>query len=122
MAQLRADQDDFKSVYKFAELAAAAYEGADKLRQKSKSVAWVATPGQAHVQYFIVIDAANKTQTIAVRGTIDKVNWKTNMDTLGVHHKRSGILMLRGYSAAARTIYRDLKPRLKKSFTTNLTG
>ncbi|MCP5084899.1 MAG: lipase family protein [Alphaproteobacteria bacterium] len=122
LAQLRADQVDFKSVYKFAELAAAAYEGAAKLKRKSSGVSWVATPGHAHVQYFIVIDAASKTQTIAVRGTIDKVNWKTNMDTLGVHDKRSGILMHRGYSAAARTIYRDLKPRLKKTFTTNLTG
>ncbi|NNF78367.1 MAG: hypothetical protein HKN05_10105, partial [Rhizobiales bacterium] len=99
LAQLRADQDDFKSVYKFAELAAAAYEGADKLRRKSERVTWVATPGHAHVQYFIMIDAANKTQIIAVRGTIDKVNWETKLDTLGGHDKRSGILMHRGNSA-----------------------
>lgn len=113
---------DFKAIYGFAKLANAAYDGAAKLKASQSGVAWVATPGHAHVQYFIVIDEIEKTQTIAVRGTIDKVNWKTNMDTLGVHDKRSGILMHRGYSAAARTIYRDLKPRLKKTYTTNLTG
>lgn len=121
-AQVSADQIDFKAVYKFAKLAAAAYEGASTLKGLSSNVAWVATPGHANVQYFIVVDRERKTQTIAVRGTIDKANWKTNMDTLGVHDRRSGALMHRGYSAAARVIYRDLKPRLKKDYTTNLTG
>lgn len=121
-AQFKADQVDFASIYSFAELAAAAYDGAAKLKSSQRGVAWVATPGHTHVQYFIVVDEARKSQTIAVRGTIDKVNWKTNMDTLGVHDRRSGVLMHRGYSAAARVIYRDLKPRLNKAYTTNLTG
>ena len=110
-AQFRADQVDFDSIYGFAKLAAAAYEGVTKLKTKQSGVSWVATPGHTHVQYFIVVDDARKTQTIAVRGTIDSVNWDTNMDTLGVHDRRSGVLMHRGYSAAARVIYRDLKPR-----------
>ena len=121
-AQFTAEQVDFASIYSFAKLAAAAYDGADTLRSKQGGVAWVATPGHTHVQYFIVVDNAQKTQTIAVRGTIDKVNWQTNMDTLGVHDRRSGVLMHRGYSAAARVIYRDLKPRLSKTHATNLTG
>ncbi len=121
-AQFKPDQIDFASIYDFAKLASAAYEGANKLKSKQSGVAWVATPGHTHVQYFIVVDDATKIQTIAVRGTIDRVNWKTNMDTLGVHDKHSGVLMHRGYSAAARVIYRDLKPRLNPSYTTNLTG
>ncbi len=121
-AQFKPEQVDFGAIHKFAKLAAAAYDGVTKLKKEAKGVAWVATPGHTNIQYFIVVDEARQTQTIAVRGTIDSVNWDTNMDTLGVHDKRSGILMHRGYSAAARTIYRDLKPRLRKRYTTSLTG
>lgn len=121
-AQLQADQIDMKSVYHFAQLAAAAYESAANVKRKTQGVAWVATPGHTHIQYFISVDPTTKAQTIAVRGTIDSVNWDINMDTLGVHDRRTGVLMHRGYSAAAKTIYRDLKPRLKRDMVTNLTG
>lgn len=121
-AQIQPDQIDLTSVYRFAQLASAAYESAARVKKTAQGVAWVATPGHTHIQYFIIIDPATKAQTIAVRGTIDSVNWDTNMDTLGVHKGRSGILMHRGYAAAAKTIYRDLKPRLRRDVVTNLTG
>ena len=114
---------NFKLLYHAAQLANQAYDGRSEIIGKHPGrSAWVATPGKAHVQYILIHNDKRKIQAIAVRGTVDDTNWKLNKDTRGIKDEKAGILMHRGFRTAAKTIYRDLKPRLKRGYTTYLTG
>ena len=114
---------NFKLLYHAAQLANQAYDGRSEIIGKHPGrSAWVATPGKAHVQYILIHNHKRKIQAIAVRGTVDDTNWKLNKDTRGIKDEKAGILMHRGFRTAAKTIYRDLKPRLKRGYTTYLTG
>ncbi len=114
---------DFKLLYHAAQLANQAYDGRSEIIGKHPGrSAWVATPGKANVQYILIHNHKRKIQAIAVRGTVDDTNWKLNKDTRGIKDEKAGILMHRGFRTAAKTIYRDLKPRLKRGYTTYLTG
>jgi hypothetical protein len=114
---------DFRLLYHAAQLANQAYDGKSAIigKHPGKS-AWVATPGHTHVQYILIHNDKRKIQAIAVRGTVDDTNWRLNNDTRGVHDKKAGILLHRGFRTAAQVIYRDVKPRLKPGYTTYLTG
>jgi triacylglycerol lipase len=114
---------DFKLLYHAAKIANQAYDGRSKVlgELKGKS-AWVATPGSTDVQYFIMYNNSRKIQAISVRGTINSGNVALDMDTFGVRDKKTGIFMHRGFQAPAKAIYRDVKPRLKKGYTTYITG
>ena len=121
-AQAAPDKIDFQRIYEFARLSAAAYRGADAIRGARPGVSWIATPGHTDVQYFIEIDHARRTQIIAERGTVDGTNWDLDIDTRGIVDKKAGILMHAGFHAAARVIYKDLKPHLRPGYATYLTG
>ena len=114
---------NFRLLYHAAQLANQAYDGRSTILGKhpGKS-AWVATPGQTHVQYILIHNDRRKVQAIAIRGTVNDTNWRLNRDTRGVNDKKAGILMHSGFRTAAQVIYRDVKPRLKPGYTTYLTG
>jgi triacylglycerol lipase len=114
---------DFNLLYHAAKLADKAYNGKSKIlgELKGKSV-WVATPGTTDVQYFIMYNKRRKIQVISVRGTINSANWDLDKDKFGIRDKKTGILMHRGFQAPAKAIYHDAKPRLRKGYTTYLTG
>lgn len=121
--QAQAPKLDFKLIYHAAKLADQAYQGeSDILGQYPGNAAWVSTPGETNVQYVLLQNPARKIQAIAVRGTIDDVNWELDMDTRGVKDEKAGILMHSGFRRAAETIYKDVKPRLKRDYQTYLTG
>ena len=114
---------NFKLLYHAAQLANEAYDGRSKIlgHNRGKS-AFVDTPGNTDVQYFIIYNHKRRLQAIAVRGTANDTNWDLDMDTRGVRDRKAGILMHRGFRTAAEAIYRDVKPRLKRGYTTYLTG
>ena len=57
-----------------------------------------------------------------MRGTVNNTNWTLNKDTRGVRDRKVGIVLHSGFRTAAQVIYRDVKPRLKRGYTTYLTG
>lgn len=119
----RSPNIDFDLLYRAAQLANMAYDGRSKIlgELKGKSV-WVATPGTTNVQYGIGYNDRRKIQVIAVRGTANDTNWTLDKDTHGFRDRKAGILMHRGFRKAAQSIYMDVKPRLKRGYTTYLTG
>lgn len=119
----QSDRIDFKLLYRAAQLSNEAYEGRSKIfgKHPGKST-WVATPGKTKVQYLFFQNHSRKVQVIAVRGTANDTNWDLDLDTRGVKDKRADILMHRGFKTVAEVIYRDVKPHLKRGYTTYLTG
>jgi triacylglycerol lipase len=116
-------QIDFKLIYHAAQLADQAYDGKSEIigKHPGKS-AWVSTPGQTFVQYVLIQNHKRKIQVIAVRGSYNKANWKLDADTRGVLDKKAGIKIHAGFLRAAKTIYVDVEPRLKRNYVTYLTG
>ena len=123
VALAKAPAVNFSLIYHAAKIANQAYDGKSRIlgEMRGKS-AWVATPGNTNVQYFIIYNHSRKLQAISVRGTANDSNWKLDKETQGVRDKKTGILMHRGFRNAAKAIYRDVRPRLKKGYTTYLTG
>lgn len=120
---LAAPKLDFKLIHQAAMIANQAYEGQSEiLGQYPAKAAWVSTPGDTNVQYVLLENPKRKIQAIAVRGTVDEVNWDLDMDTRGVRDEKSGVLMHSGFRKAAAIIYKDVKPRLKRDYQIYLTG
>ena len=114
---------DFKLIYHAAQLANQAYDGKSEILGKHPGrSAWVATPGKTQVKYILIHNHKRRVQAIAVRGTVNHTNWDLNKDTRGVRDRKAGIMMHSGFRTAAQVIYRDVKPRLKRGYTTYLTG
>ena len=114
---------DFRALYHAANLSNQAYDPKSKImREMSGASVWVATPGKTQVQYFIIFNDRHRSQTISVRGTDNKTNWALDKDFLAVRDQKTGILIHRGFRNAALTLYSDVRPRLRKGYTTYLTG
>jgi hypothetical protein len=114
---------DFGLLHQAALLADQAYQGESEIIGKYPGhSAWVATPGKTNVQYVLIENANRGVQAIAVRGTVDDINWDLDMDTRGIEDQKAGILMHRGFKTAAEVIYQDLRRRLKPDYQTYLTG
>ncbi len=117
---------NFGTFYYFAKRASAAYDGTKAIRGrhpgKSGQVVRVATPGGTHVKYFMERSVKRKRQTIVVRGTVDNVSKNLNFQAQGNYDEKAKVYLHAGYRKAARIIYADLKPSLKKGYTNFLTG
>jgi triacylglycerol lipase len=113
---------DFGVLYRFARLSSAAYSSAGAIRDRHPGVSWIATPGRTNVLYFVQTNHAARQHIVAVRGTVDEVNWQLDMDTHGAFDKKSGVLVHRGFHTVARTIYADLRGRLNPTYRTYFTG
>ena len=75
---------------------------------------------ESQVSYFL--SEADGVQTISVRGT---ANLKNAMVDLDIELQQDPILKIKlpqGFAAAARAVYQDMKPYLKKDQPINLTG
>jgi hypothetical protein len=113
---------DFGQLYRFARLSSAAYASTSVIRDRHPGISWIAIPGHTNVLYFVQTNHALRQHTVAVRGTVDDVNWKLDMDTHGAFDKKSGVLIHRGFHTVARTIYADLRGRLNPTYRTYFTG
>lgn len=81
-----------------------------------------ATDSELQVAFFIVTNNANKTQTIAVRGTSNIENALTNLSLKLTLNKKSGLRLHQGFSVVATKIYAALKPYLNRDYVINTTG
>jgi hypothetical protein len=113
---------DFAVVYHFAQRANAAYESQSAITGLYPGVTRVATPGRTDVLYFIEHDHERKAATIAVRGTVDQVNWSLDEDTRGITDTKAHILVHDGFDTVAKVVYADLKPHVKPDYAVYLTG
>jgi triacylglycerol lipase len=113
---------DFGLLYRFARLSSATYASKSVIRDRHPGVSWIATPGHTNVLYFVQTNHESRKHVVAVRGTVDDVNWRLDMDTHGAFDKKSGVLVHRGFHTVARTIYADLRGRLKPTYRTYFTG
>ncbi|MFO1090054.1 MAG: lipase family protein [Hyphomicrobiales bacterium] len=120
-----AQQLDFALLYQAARVANLSYDGGSEILGRAlakQSRAYVSTPGDTEVQYFIGYNDARKIQVIGVRGTSNEINWRLNRDMRGAVDPRTGVMFHSGFKRAADAIYADVKPRLKKGYRTYLTG
>jgi triacylglycerol lipase len=123
LSSAKTPEVDFALIYRAAELSNQAYDNKSKIvADLEGNSAKVATPGTTDVQYFIGYNDTKKLQGISVRGTDNETNWSLDKDTRLVRDDRTGILMHRGFRAAALAVYEDVKPRLKPGYTTYVTG
>lgn len=116
---------DFKLAYHAAQLSNGVYDGRSRILGKiirRGLSGFVETPGNTDVQYAIIYNHKRRIQAIAVRGTVSRINWGIDADTVGIRDEKTGILMHRGFKTAAEAIYGDVKPRLKRGYKTYLTG
>lgn len=113
---------NFEQLYQFALLASDTYASESAIRDRHPGVSWIATPGHTNVLYFVKTDHASKQHVVAVRGTVDELNWDLDMDTHGAFDKKAGVLVHRGFHTVARTIYADLRGQLKPTYRTHFTG
>ena len=74
------------------------------------------------IRYIIVLSSAQHTQTIAIRGTINKPNIGEDINSIKIYDLRLKIFLHLGFKRAADQIYADLSPFLKKGDKIRLTG
>lgn len=113
---------NFATLYHYAQRANDAYASASTIKKRLPDVTRVATPGRTDVLYFLETNDKHKTQTVSIRGTIDKKNWALDEDTKGVADKKVGILVHAGFEKATNAIYADLKSHLKPGYRIYITG
>ena len=113
---------DFTQLHQFARMASDTYLSESAIRDRHPGVSWIATPGHTNVLYFVRTDRRLGIQTVAVRGTVDDLNWQLDMDTHGAFDRKAGVLVHRGFDTVARVIYSDLKGRLNSTFRTYFIG
>lgn len=129
--QVSAAQDstqkfDFIDIRQQALLASAAYLPENKIRNS------VLPPGYTldlyhnladiQISFMLASNEALNTQTIAVRGTANIENAMVDLALKLVLDKSINISLHRGFSNAARQLYNELKPFLKKDYRINTTG
>ena len=129
--QVSAAQDstqkfDFIDIRQQALLASAAYLPENEIRNS------VLPPGYTldlyhnladiQISFMLASNEALNTQTIAVRGTANIENAMVDLALKLVLDKSINISLHRGFSNAARQLYTELKPFLKKGYRINTTG
>lgn len=129
--QVSAAQDstqkfDFIDIRQQALLASAAYLPENEIRNS------VLPPGYTldlyhnladiQISFMLASNEALNTQTIAVRGTANIENAMVDLALKLVLDKSINISLHRGFSNAARQLYNELKPFLKKGYRINTTG
>jgi len=116
---------DFKRAYQAAQISSGVYQGRSAILGRILTLGlsgFIETPGSTDVQYGIVFNDKRRIQVIAVRGTVSRINFGLDLDTRGVRDEKTGILLHNGFKTAADSIYADVKPRLRRGYTTYLTG
>ena len=95
----------------------------EKLVESSHfDLTFYATDSELQVAFFIVTNHANKTQTIAVRGTSNVENAFVDLSLKLTFDKKSELRLHEGFSSVAKKIYAALTPHLNRSYVINTTG
>lgn len=121
-----ADSIDFTRLAEFAEYANAAYLSKEEIRERLKQNNFDITRynilPESQVSYFLATDDVSKTQLIAVRGTSNIENAIVDIALQLKQDEHTGLRLHAGFASAARQIYTDIQPWLKKEYSINITG
>jgi hypothetical protein len=116
----------FSSLVKYAEFAAAAYGDVAGFKRTCDLYHFKFSDTGANltdkVRYFIATNDEEKTQLIAVRGTSNVENAVVDIDYVLTADKILGIELHKGFAQSSQSIYQELKPKLRKDYTIQLTG
>jgi triacylglycerol lipase len=113
---------DFVELTAYAGRSKAAYATEAVIRSQYPATVRVSAPGKTDAQYFLEQDDRAKIQYIAIRGTANKRNLIEDLELRIREDLALAIPVHIGFDATARLLYEDMKPYLKKSYTTYITG
>jgi hypothetical protein len=113
---------DFSELDYYAKRAAAAYTPASEIRRNFPQTTRVTTLESIDVLYFVETDEQQKTQTISIRGTANTSNVWQDEDIAMLLNELLGINLHRGFHDDAIEIHADVKPYLKRDYSTRITG
>lgn len=116
----------FTEILVFAQLSESAYESRDAVVRFAKEMGSELTmyeqlPG-LEVTFLLLTDKANKTQWIAIRGTVTVMNTLVNLDVQLRPDNDIGIQLHSGFAETAKTIFQKITPELKKEYVTKISG
>lgn len=118
--------DNFSNVLKYAEFSNAAYFDMDHVKSVCAQYGYKFVYSNANleekVKYYIATNHKTKTQLIVARGTTNVNNLLVNMKFMLRRDEDIQIKLHSGFAAAARYVFDDIKPRLKKDYTVYTTG
>lgn len=117
---------DFADIQQQALLASAAYQTENNIRNSGLpdgySLDIYHNLDDIQLSFYVASNEAQKTQTIAVRGTSNIENAMVDLDLKLVLDEATGIYLHRGFSYAADQILAEIKPLLRKNYRINTTG
>lgn len=116
----------FTELMDYARLADSAYESRDSVASLAKTLESELTVyenlPELGVNYLLLTDVTHKTHWIAIRGTVNAENTLVNLDIQLMPNRDLDIEVHRGFADTAKTIFKNITPRLNKEFTTHVTG
>lgn len=115
-------QVDFVELEYYAQRSRAAYTSASEIRRQFPRTTRVTTVKSVDVLYFLETDRQQNTQTLTIRGTVNKPNVWQDAEIELVKDNRLGINLHKGFRDDAVKIYADVKPYLKKNYSIRVTG
>lgn len=113
---------DFVELTAYASRSKAAYATEAVIRGRYPATVRVSAPGKTDAQYFVERDDKAKVQYIAIRGTANKKNLIEDVEMKVREDLSLAIPVHAGFDATTRVLYADMKPYLKKDYTTYITG
>ncbi len=125
-AQTRTDEPSFQTLYQYAQLAGAAYESEQGLRQAVSDVGFELTafdtlPGYG-VSYFLLTNSDLRKHIIVVRGTSNIENVMVDAAFKLLRDKHTGIKLHQGFAVSANYLYERIQPKLHRDYSIDTTG
>ena len=121
-SQLTPVDINFAELETYAKRSQAAYQAKPVIKAKYPKTIRISSPGDTGVRYFLEEDNTAKTQIITVRGTADPKNFLEDLNITVRTDRPADIPVDAGFDRAARAVYSDAKPYLKRSYKTYVTG
>ena len=114
---------DFREALAFAERADAAYLNRSTIeaRYRGRRVVVKDLP-RTEVRFFIVFDDRARKQDIAVRGTSNLANIRTDAQINPDPDPKLHVRLHRGFAHAGAELYKYVEPHLRRGYETTITG
>ena len=116
------DKPDFEAISTYATYAQTAYLSEDAIRARYPGTVRINAPQGTKTRYFLDVQPARKLQTISVRGTKTFGDVLHDIEFAIVEDVGLQLPLHKGFEADARLIYVDVKPFLRKDYTSRVTG
>lgn len=126
LGALAADVIDFADIAREARFARAAYQSEDEVRalaaRENFELTLFHNVTDIQMTFYLATDDASRSQVIAVRGTSNAENAMVDVAFRLLPDEKTGIRLHNGFAYAARQIYEELTPLLKKGYRIRSTG